>query len=294
MNGPELIAPRKLAHLAAALRRATPESRLVAGGTDLMLRQLAGGRPDLLIDLSGLRELSFIRQERGLIRIGALTTFAEIQRDAMLAVHAGCLANAAAQVGSVQIRNIATLGGNIANASPCADAMPALLVLDAEVGILNPSGNVERRALRDLLAAAGKTALQADQAIVDFSFAPLAQGARSAFGKVGVRSSVAVAKLNAALILKFDGTRPRISEAKIAFGSIAPAAFVDEDVAAVLRGQPLTSATLEAFAAACSSMVSRSIPERSSLPYKRHAVRGLAHDLWSGIQDGLDPSLLDR
>lgn len=294
MNGPELIAPRKLAHLAAALRRATRASRLVAGGTDLMLQQLAGGRPDLLIDLSGLRELSFIRRERGLIRIGALTTFAEMQRDATLAVHARCLASAAAQVGSAQIRNIATLGGNVANASPCADAMPALLVLDAEVGIMNPSGNVERRALRDLVAAAGKTHLQADQAIVDFSFAPLAQGERSAFGKVGVRSSVAVAKLNAALVVTLERTRPRISEAKIAFGSIAPAAFVDEGVAAVLRGRPLASATLEAFAAACSSMVSRSIPERGSLPYKRHAVRGLAHDLWSGIQDGVDASMLHR
>lgn len=294
MNGPVLIAPRTLAHLAAALRRATPESRLVAGGTDLMLRQLAGGRPDMLIELSGLRELSFIRHERGLIRIGAMTTFAELQRDALLAARARCLASAAAHVGSVQIRNIATLGGNVANASPCADAMPALLVLDAEVGILNPTGNVERRALRDLLAAAGKTTLQPDQAIVDFSFAPLAGGERSAFGKVGVRSSVAVAKLNAALILKFDGTQSRILQAKIAFGSIAPAAFVDEGVAAVLRDRPLDDATREAFSAACSSMVSRSIPERSSLPYKRHAVRGLAHDLWSAIQGGVDPPPLDR
>lgn len=286
MNGPEFIAPRNLANLAAALRCATPESRLVAGGTDLMLRLLAAGRPDLLIDVSGLRELSFIRQERGLIRIGALATFAEIERDAMLAVHARCLASAAAHVGSVQIRNMATLGGNVANASPCADAIPALLVLDAEVGIMNPSGNVERRALRDLLAAAGKTTLQPDEAIVDFSFAPLAGTERSAFGKIGARSSVAVAKLSAALIVKLDRTRRRISEAKIAFGSIAPAAFVDEGVAAVLRGQPVEGATLEAFAAACSSMVSRSIPERSSLPYKRHAVRGLAHDLWSEIQGG--------
>jgi CO/xanthine dehydrogenase FAD-binding subunit len=284
MNEPEFIAPRNLANLAAALRCATPDSRLVAGGTDLMLRLLALGRPDLLIDLSGLRELSFIRQEGGLIRIGALTTFAELQRDALLAAHAGVLSRAAAHVGSVQIRNIATLGGNVANASPCADSTPALLVLDAEVGVLNRAGNVERRPLRDLLAEAGKTTLGPDEAIVDFSFVPLAEGQRSAFGKIGVRSSVAVAKLSAAMIVKLDAARRSIAEAKIAFGSIAPAAFVDEGVAAVLRDQPVNHDTVEAFATACSNMVSRSIPERSSLPYKWHAVRGLAHDLWSAIQ----------
>ena len=135
MNRPELLAPRDLAALAAALGRATPDSRLLAGGTDLMLRlRTSVVRPDLLIDLSGLRELSFIRKERGLIRIGAMTTFAQMQRNAMLEIHASCLARAAAHVGSLQIRNVATLGGNVANASPCADAIPALLVLDAQVG----------------------------------------------------------------------------------------------------------------------------------------------------------------
>ncbi len=288
MNEPELIAPRNLANLAAALRCATPDSRLVAGGTDLMLRLFAGGRPDLLIDLSGMRELSFIRREGDLIRIGALTTFAELEHDAMLAVHARCLASAAAHVGSVQIRNTATLGGNIANASPCADAIPALLVLGAEVGVLNGAGAVDRRPLRDLLAVAGKTTLRTDEAIVDFTFAPLAEDERSAFGKIGVRSSVAVARLSAALIVKMDAVQRSIAQAKIAFGSIAPVAFMDEGIAAVLRDRQIDENTVEAFATACSNMVSRAIPDRSSLPYKRHAVRGLAHDLWGTVQGGGD------
>jgi CO/xanthine dehydrogenase FAD-binding subunit len=289
MNQPELLAPRDLTSLAKALGRATPDSRLIAGGTDLMLRlRTSGVRPDLLIDLSGLRELSFIRKERDVIRIGAMTTFAELQQNAMLGIYASCLARAAAQVGSVQIRNVATIGGNVANASPCADAIPALLVLDAQVGVLNRAGNVERRPLQDLLVDAGKTTLQSDEAIVEFSFVPLSEGHRSAFGKVGARSSVAVAKLNAAIIVKLDATQRTISEAKIAFGSVAPTAFVDDRVAAVLRGTPVNSGTIESFAGACSSMVSRSIPNRHSLSYKRHAVRGLAHDLWSAIQGAHD------
>jgi CO/xanthine dehydrogenase FAD-binding subunit len=285
MNRPELLAPRDLASLAAALGHATSDSRLIAGGTDLMLQQrTAAVRPDLLIDLSGLRELSFICKEHGRIRIGAMTTFAQMQGDEMLGIHASCLARAAAQVGSVQIRNVATIGGNVANASPCADAIPALLVLDAEVGVLNRAGNVERRPLQDLLGDANKTTLGPDEAIVDFSFIPLCEAERSAFGKVGARSSVAVAKLNAALIVKLDQTQRTISEAKIAFGSVAPTAFVDDRVAAVLCGKPVNSGTIESFERACSSMVGRSIPDRGSLPYKRHAIRGLAHDLWSAVQ----------
>jgi CO/xanthine dehydrogenase FAD-binding subunit len=245
--------------------------------------------PDLLIDLSGLREISFIRKERGLIRIGAMTTFAQMQRDAMLAIHASCLARAAAHVGSVQIRNVATIGGNVANASPCADAIPVLLVLDTQVGILNRAGNVERRPLRDLLLGEGKTILRADEAIVDFSFVPLCDGQRSAFAKVGARSSVAVAKLNAAMIVSLDQRQRTISEAKIAFGSVASTAFADDSVAAVLRGNELNSSTFQAFAAACAATVNRSIPNRSSLPYKQHAVRGIAHDLWSAIQGALAP-----
>jgi len=290
MNRPELLAPRDLAALASALSRATPDSRLIAGGTDLMPRlRTSGVRPDLLIDLSGLRELAFIRRECGLVRIGAMTTFAQMQRDAMLAIDANCLSSAAAHVGSAQIRNAATIGGNVANASPCADAMPALLVLGAEVGVLNRTGKVQRRALRDLLAEAGKTTLAADEAIVDFSFVPLSADHRSAFGKVGARSSVAVAELNAAMIVKLDGTRRTITQARIAFGSIAPTAFVDDRVAAALSDKPVNDATIESFSQACSNMVSRSIPDRSSLPYKRHAIRGLAYDLWSAIQGAPDP-----
>ncbi len=285
MNRPVLLAPRDLASLAKALDRATADSRLIAGGTDLMLQMRASGaRPDLLIDLSGLRELTFIRMERGLIRIGAMTTFAQLQRDATLGIRARCLARAAAHVGSEQIRNVATIGGNVANASPCADALPALLVLDAKVGILDRTGNIERRPLRDLLGDAGKTALGHGQAIIDFSFAPLSEAESSAFAKVGARSSVAVAKLSAAMIVKLDETRQIISEAKIAFGSVAPTAFLDDRVAEVLRGKPIGAGAVELFAEACSSMVGRSIPDRSSRPYKQRAVRGLAFDLWAEIE----------
>ena len=283
----ELLTPLNLSSLAAALGRATPHSRLIAGGTDLMLQLRAGTeRADLLIDLSGLRGLSFVSHEPGLIRVGAMTTFAELCANSALAAAAGCLTRAAAMVGSQQIRNVATIGGNVANASACADTLPALLALDADVGVLNGAGTVVRRPLRDLLAPAGRTTLKSNEAIVEFSFAPLSHHQRSAFGKIGSRSSVTVSKLSAAIVLTLDGAHRTITHARMALGSIAPTAFVDDSVAANLCGQLLNSDTATLFATACASTLSRSIPARSSSPYKRRAILGLADDLWSEIAIG--------
>ena len=288
MSRTELLAPVDLPSLAAALGRATPRSRLIAGGTDLMLQLRADVEcPDLLIDLSGLRGLSFVRREPGLIRVGAMTTFAELCANSALAAEAGCLTCAAAQVGSQQIRNVATIGGNVANASACADMLPSLLALDTQVGVLNGAGTVAWRPLRDLLAPAGRTTLKSDEAIVEFSFAPLSRCQRSAFSKIGSRSSVTVAKLSGAIVVTLDETHQTITRATIALGSIAPAAFVDHSVAAILCGRLLNSGdTATLFATACASAVNRSIPTRSTLPYKHHAVLGLADDLWSAIGFG--------
>ncbi len=285
MRAPEFCAPRDLAALATALGRATPASRLIAGGTDVMLQLRASGeRPDLLIDISGMGELVFVREQGGRIHIGALTSFARIEADGLLRIHANCLSQAAAHVGSAQVRNIATIGGNVANASACADAIPALLALDADLGIVDRTGQVRRYPLREVLARAGGPRPGVGEAIVDFSFASLRDHQRSAFAKVGVRSSVAVARLNAALFVTLDAARASIAGARIAFGSVAPVAFLDERVAAGLCGRALDEDTAQRFADACAALVTEAIAQRASRPYKQWAIRGLADDLWNAIR----------
>jgi len=288
---PRLLVPRDRAELAQALRGATPDSRMVAGGTDLMLELRASARrPDLLIDLSRLRELSFIRREEGgRIRIGALTTFAAMQRDAVLAGGAACLAQAAGRVGSPQIRNVATLGGNVAHASACADAIPALLALAADAGVMDADGSVRRQPVQDVVSMTGGTRLRPDQAILDFSFAALHERQPSAFGKVGVRTSVAVARLNAAIVLTLEQGGDRIVDARVAFGSIAPTALLGASVAASLPGRSLRDDAGAELAEACAALVAAAIPARGSLPYKQTAVRGLALDLWAALQGAPGP-----
>lgn len=291
MSGTELLAPRNRRELADALRRATGRSCLLAGGTDWMIEwDSSGAHPDLLIDLSRLEGAAEVRTTDGMIRVGALMTCAQLQQHEILLGRAACLAQAARQVGSLQIRNAATIGGNVANASPCADLVTALVALRARATLVAASGVTSERPIETLLADQGGSTLGHDEAIVEFSWPIGRAGERSAFGKIGVRTSVAVSRLNAALIICLDGAGAVITEARIAFGSIATSAFQAEDVAGTLRGASIAGDCPEAFISRCAQLVDRSIPSRTSRPYKRLAIRGLAADLWALIGAGASAS----
>jgi len=284
MSNAELLTPGGLQELTAALRRATPSSRLLAGGTDL-IRSMHQDlwEPDLLIDLSGVRELDYVRLEDGTLRVGALTTFAELQADALVRRHARCLAEAAAQVGSAQIRNVATLGGNIANASPCADTVTALVALGAHVRTIGGGGQSVVRPLEQIFVGSGRTVLAPDEAITEVSFAALGADQRTTFAKIGSRSTVTVARLSMALAVKYDKDAGTLSEARVALGAVGESAFRDARLEELLEGRPADEESARLFAAACTDAVRRAIPGRYSLPYKQHAVVGLAYDAWNAL-----------
>lgn len=280
----EVLAPRDRASLIAALGRTTEASRLVAGATDWMLGREASGRPpDLLIDLSHLEELRYVRRDGPTIRVGALSTCAQLQRDPVLASEVACLAQAASRVGSVQIRNAATIGGNVANASPCADLVTSLVALDARASVVDALGQVTERPIAQLFAPAGGSALRRDEAILEFAFERPGPERRSAFAKLGVRSSVAVARLNAALVVQLASDGATIRSARLAVGSLAPAAFVADEIATTLEGARIDGGCPGEFTARCITLVDRRIPDRSSRGYKRLAIRGLVADLWDAL-----------
>jgi len=284
MREPKILQPTCISMLVDALGHMTLQSQAIAGGTDLMLHlRQATQLPDVLLDLSGVAELQGIRTEGTRMVIGAMSRFAEIAGNVTVLQSATCLAQAAASVGSMQIRNMATIGGNVANASPCADTLPALLVLQADVGILKSDGSVVRRPLTEIVRAASQNLLPHNEVIYDFSFDLLSSNARSAFAKLGARSAVTIAKINAALVVEYPGPGEPVSVARAAFGSLASVAFVDETCSQALVGRPIDTAAADRFAEAAAALVDRSIPNRASRPYKRMAIRGIAHDLVAGL-----------
>lgn len=284
MPATDILTPATRDDLVAALSRATPRTRLLAGGTDLVREiRRPGHEPDLLVDLTGLRGFAGVRLDGGTLRVGALTTFTDLQRDPLVRQHALCLALAAAQVGSVQIRNAGTVGGNIANASPCADSATALTALDAEVTTVDGAGVTLTRPIGEVLLGPNRTSLAHDQAIVEFAFPALGPEYRTAFTKIGSRTAVSVARLSAALVVRFDAASGTLADVRLALGAVGGVAFRATEVEALLEGRPADEESAHILADGCVAAICGSIPDRPSLPYKRHAAIGLAYDSWNAL-----------
>jgi len=283
----QVLTPASVEELAAALAQATPQTRLLAGGTDLVraLRR-PGGEPDLLVDLTGITELASVRREDGSLRVGALATFTQLQWDPLVREHALCLSLAAAQVGSAQIRNAGTIGGNVANASPCADGATALTALGAEVETVDGAGATATRPIGEVLLGPNRTSLKHDEAITGFAFPALGPEHRSAFAKIGSRTAVSVARLSAALVVRFDAPSGAIADAHVALGAVGEVAFRVPGLEEALEGRPADEETARVFAEGCVAAVQESIPGRYSLPYKQHAAVGLAYDAWNMLALG--------
>lgn len=248
--------------------------RLIAGGTDV-IPQMQDGRfqADRLIDLSRLAELNCIQQQNGAIIIGALTNYTAMITSPVLQQAAPLLVQAAAEVGAVQTRNRGTLGGNIANASPAGDTLPPLLALNASVTLVSVAG--ERTIpLAALLQAPGKTALAPDELIHHVSFQPLAGETNSVFLKLGNRKGMAIALVSAAVVLR-SGQDQRVEDVRIALGAVAPTAIRCPRTEALLHGQPLTDALIDAATTLAVQECSPIDDVRSSAGYRRHAVRML-------------------
>ena len=284
MSVTEIVTPKAIDELVAALAEATPRTRLLAGGTDLVraIRQ-PGSEPDVIIDLTGLAELSYVRLDGETLRIGATVTFTELQWDPLVREHALCLGLAAAQVGSAQVRNIGTIGGNIANASPCADSATALTALGAALTTVDGAGSVKTRPIAEVLLGPNHTSLAHDEAITEFSFAALGPEHRSAFAKIGSRTAVSVARLSAALVVRFDAAAGMLADVRVALGAVGGAAFRAAALERALEGRPADEESARLFAAGCVAAVQDSIPGRYSLPYKQRAAMGLAYDAWNGL-----------
>jgi CO/xanthine dehydrogenase FAD-binding subunit len=279
-----LLTPRDRGELIAALAAMPVTGRVLAGGTDLVRAMSKEHlRPAALVDLSGVAELAAVELRDGRLRVGAGATFARLQGHPLVLRHAPCLAAAAAEVGSVQIRNAATIGGNVANASPCADSLPPLLALGAQAELWDGAGAVRLVPVEQVPAGPGRTTLRADEVIAAFIL-PLAEGdQRSAFAKVGSRTALSVARVSVAAAVRYDAAADAITAAAVAFGAVGETAFRDPLVEAALTGRSASADTALWFAEQCVAAVERSIPDRPTLGYKRHAALGLADDAWQGL-----------
>ncbi len=228
--------PTALADAIALLAAHGPRARALAGGTDLVIRLRDRSiRPDLVVDVKRIAELErSIRQADGRLVIGARTTMTEIARDERIRRDYTALAEAASVVGSVQIRNRATLAGNICNASPAADTLPSLLVFGAEIVAAGPEGS-RRVPIDELLVRSGVTTLGPDELVTAIEL-PLPTGPRgSAHVRRTRRRGHDLASVTLTCLVGAGGPT------RLAYGSVGPRPLLVEDETGVLA-DPAASA----------------------------------------------------
>ncbi len=197
-------------------------SRIIAGGTDVYPSSQQGHSPRNLIDLTSIPELSGITLTNDIYRIGAATTWTDIIK-ADLPPSFDALKQAAREVGSIQIQNAGTIGGNICNASPAADGVPPLLALDAQVELVSASRGTRVMALSDFILHVRKTSLSEDEILSAVLIPNPLKGEKSAFEKLGSRRYLVISITMTAANITFNDNGI-ITSAKIAVGACSPVA----------------------------------------------------------------------
>jgi len=273
----ELSRPANLAHALRMLADSLGSERLtpLAGGTDLFVYLNAGVHEGTrFLDLSALAELRGLRVERdGTLRAGALTTFRELGAHPKVAAGWPSLAAAARVIGAAQIQNRATLGGNVANASPAGDSLPVLLAHDATVHVASVRGE---RAIpfASLHTGYRRLATAEDELIVSFEIPAAPRGATAFFRKVGTRAAQSISKVVfAGLLHAGRGAVPDL--VRLAWGSVAPVPVRATNAEAALLGAPPARATAAAALAALDRDIAPIDDIRSDRAYRMAVARNL-------------------
>lgn len=282
---PRYVAARSLADALAALRDAGPNSRVLAGGTDLMVEVQSGRtRPERVVDVWRVAALRGIAANDGELRLGALTTCRELGASAAVRAHAPILAAAAVLVGGAQIQNRATLGGNLGTASPAADLTPALLALDARV-VLRDTAGTRALPLAQFLTGYRATARRPGELIEAVLVPKPHPDRRSAFRKVGTRKAQSISKVVVAITLV--GSSERVIAVRAAAGSVADRTIELPALARELVGHAPTPERIAAAARAAADLDARPIDDvRSTAVYRREALRRVTRTLLAELLAG--------
>ncbi|MFL6673158.1 MAG: FAD binding domain-containing protein [Massilia sp.] len=258
----------------AQLAQYGERARVIAGGTDLFTWAREGRAGDVhfdaMVDVTKIPQLSGVSLEQGRLRIGANTTIAEFVRHPLLLQHAPVLRRCAVWFADDQIREQATIGGNIVNASPAGDAMPPLMTQDATITSWRLEGGVpvaRTLPLSEFITGPTRTALQPGELLGHIEVEP-AGAYGTAFEKCGHRRSLVISTICLAVLARLDATRTRFHDVRIAIGAVGPVPERLPDVERLLVGRQVSAELI----AAAAQMAEHHVRSRSRVEYRREVL----------------------
>lgn len=257
------------------LERSAGRGRVIAGGTDLVIqlhrRALSA---EVLVDITGIDDLKRIEVHEGWILIGAAVTHAEVAANSLIRRHARVLSEGCSRVGSLQIRNMATLLGNVINAQPAADGAVPLTALEAEIRVVS-KGAERWIPMEEAYLGVGRSAVDATgELAAQIRFRIPDSDGRAGFFRVSRRKALALPVLNGAVLLRPDAALTRIEKARIALGPVAAKPFRARGTEACLESGPLSLDVIhEAARIAAEEAKPRTSLIRGGERYRREMIR---------------------
>jgi CO/xanthine dehydrogenase FAD-binding subunit len=270
------IAPQSIDEVTVLLSQNDSQVRILAGGTDLLAQMRENRRiVDLMVDVKQIPELNELTYNSvdGLT-VGAAVSCLRICNNPMIAKHYCGLTDAIALIGGIQIQGRATLGGNLVNASPAADSIPALIVHDAQCLIAGPGG-VRSVSVETFCLAPGQTVLQKGEFVVSFHIKPPVRGFGAHYLRFIPRNEmdIAVVGAGAAVILDEDGMRFR--SVRVALGAVAPIPLFIYEVGEFLAGKPASKEMIDQAADIAAQAAKPISDVRGTVEQRKHLARVL-------------------
>ena len=281
----QFASPKSVREALNLLKQARGKARIISGGTNMIPEmRVHTFLPRRLIDISRLKNLIYIKEERRKIRIGGLTPIFELISSSVLQLYAPILCQTARQLGNPQIRNRATLAGNLADASPAADMAVPLLVLEAAV-VAARAGRKDRAIpIQEFFLGPNKTTLQRDELIREIIFPKPGSAARMGYFKLGLRNAMAISVCSAALLAEFEGETCR--KVRIALGAAAPVPMRACETEKILEAKEWRPEVLEAACARAAQEISPIADIRATADYRRSMASVLLRRLCEQVSRG--------
>jgi aerobic carbon-monoxide dehydrogenase medium subunit len=266
--------PKTVSEAVSLLAKYGTEAKVIAGGTDMLVDMKYKEEPGCLVNIKKIPGLSAIRENGGSLNIGALTTIRDLETNALVREKLPVLWESSHQFASLQIRNTATIGGNICRASPSGETLAPLLVLEAK-GKCAFSDGEKTEPFVSFFQGPGKSVLGANGLLTEIDVPYPAAGSKSVYLKHAVRGAMDIAMVGVAVLVTPDAVKNNAQDVRIGLGAVAPTPIRAAKAEALLRGKPLSAALIKEAAAMTAAESSPISDQRSSAENRRWIVEAL-------------------